>query len=212
MLKVSLSTLLLTLLMILASKINAQENELMSVTFGESDTKYSFRNQDQKFIIDAKGQDSASGLFVPDPNMCLDNNQLAWSWRVDQIQPTADITMEEKEDFAAALIILFGKPGLFSKPKGLIYAFANTDLPEGSVVNSPRAPDNFRSIVLENENSPLMNWLQYERNIIKDYELAYGHPPDKKLYTIGVFTDNDQTQEPVKASYYLQSCSFPTQK
>lgn len=198
--------------MILASKINAQENELMSVTFGESDTKYSFRNQDQKFIIDAKGQDSASGLFVPDPNMCLDNNQLAWSWRVDQIQPTADITMEEKEDFAAALIILFGKPGLFSKPKGLIYAFANTDLPEGSVVNSPRAPDNFRSIVLENENSPLMNWLQYERNIIKDYELAYGHPPDKKLYTIGVFTDNDQTQEPVKASYYLQSCSFPTQK
>ncbi len=212
MFKVSLSTLLLTLLMILASKINAQENELMSVTFGESDTKYSFRNQDQKFIIDAKGQDSASGLFVPDPNMCLDNNQLAWSWRVDQIQPTADITMEEKEDFAAALIILFGKPGLFSKPKGLIYAFANTDLPEGSVVNSPRAPDNFRSIVLENENSPLMNWLQYERNIIKDYELAYGHPPDKKLYTIGVFTDNDQTQEPVKASYYLQSCSFPTQK
>ena len=212
MFKVCLSTLLLTLLLIPVSKVNAQENELMSITLGESDTEYSFRNQDQKFIIDAKGQDSASGLFVPDPNICLDDNQLAWSWRVDQIQPTADITVEEKEDFAAALIILFGKPGLFSKPKGLIYAFANTDLPEGSVVNSPRAPDNFRSIVLENEDSPLMNWLQYERNIIKDYELAYGETPDKDLYTIGVFTDNDQTQEPVQASYYLQSCRFPNQK
>ena len=180
----------------------------MSVTLGESDTKYSFRDQDEKFIIDAEGQDSASGLFVPDPNICLNQDQLAWSWRVDQIQPTADITVEEKEDFAAALIILFGKPGLFSKPKGLIYAFANTDLPEGSVVNSPRAPDNFRTIVLENKDSPLMNWLQYKRNIIKDYELAYGKTPDKDLYTIGVFTDNDQTQEPVKASYYLQSCSL----
>ena len=208
MFRVCLSTLLLTLFLIPASKANVQENELMSVTFGESDTKYSFRNQDEKFIIDAEGQDSASGLFVPDPNVCLNKDQLAWSWRVDQIQPTADITVEEKEDFAAALIILFGKPGLFSKPKGLIYAFANTDLPEGSVVNSPRAPDNFRTIVLENKNSPLMNWLQYRRNIIKDYELAYGETPDKDLYTIGVFTDNDQTQEPVKASYYLQSCSL----
>ena len=208
MFRVCLSTLLLTLLVIPASKANVQENELMSITLGESDTKYSFRNQDEKFIIDAEGQDSASGLFVPDPNVCLNKDQLAWSWRVDQIQPTADITVEEKEDFAAALIILFGKPGLFSKPKGLIYAFANTDLPEGSVVNSPRAPDNFRTIVLENKDSPLMNWLQYRRNIIKDYELAYGETPDKDLYTIGVFTDNDQTQEPVKASYYLQSCSL----
>ncbi len=208
MFRVCLSTLLLTLFIIPASKANVQENELMSVTLGESDTKYSFRNQDEKFIIDAEGQDSASGLFVPDPNVCLNKDQLAWSWRVDQIQSTADITVEEKEDFAAALIILFGKPGLFSKPKGLIYAFANTDLPEGSVVNSPRAPDNFRTIVLENKDSPLMNWLQYRRNIIKDYELAYGETPDKDLYTIGVFTDNDQTQEPVKASYYLQSCSL----
>ena len=212
MFRVCLSILLLTSLLIPTSKVNAQENELMPITLGEGDTEYSFRNQDQKFIIDAKGKDSASGLFVPDPNICLDNDQLAWSWRVDQIQPTADITIEEKEDFAASLIILFGKPGLFSKPKGLIYAFANTDLPQGSVVNSPRAPDNFRTIVLENQDSPLMNWLEYKRNIIEDYELAYGESPDKTLYTIGVFTDNDQTKEAVKASYYLQSCKFSPQK
>lgn len=212
MFRVCLSTLLITVLLIPASSANIEENELMAITFGESDTEYSFRNQDQEFIIDAKGKDSASGLFVPDPNICLDNDQLAWSWRVDQIQPTADITMEEKEDFAASLIILFGKPGLFSKPKGLIYAFTNTDLPPGSVVNSPRALDNFRTIVLENEDSPLMNWLAYKRNIIEDYELAYGETPDKTLYTIGIFTDNDQTQEPVKASYNLQSCNFSSQE
>ena len=212
MFRVCLSALLMTIFIIPVGKISAQENELMSFTFGESDTKYSFRDQDQKFIIDAEGQDSASGLFVPDPNICLDNDQLAWSWRVDQIQLSADITVEEKEDFAASLIVLFGKPGLFSKPKGLIYAFANTDLPEGSIVNSPRAPDNFRTIVLENQDSPLKNWLQYKRNIIKDYELAYGETPDKDLYTIGVFTDNDQTQEPVKASYHLQSCRFSRKK
>lgn len=83
---------------------------------------------------------------------------------------------------------------------------------QGSVVNSPRAPNNFSTIVLDNQDSPLMNWLEYKRNIIKDYELAYGENPAKTLYTIGVFTDNDQTQEPVKASYYLKSCKFSAQK
>lgn len=212
MFRVCLSTLLLTIFLIPASRANIKQHELMAITFGESDTEYSFRNQDQKFIIDAKGKDSASGLFIPDPNICLDNDQLAWSWRVDQIQATADITMEEKEDFAASLIILFGKPGLFSKPKGLIYAFTNTELPKGSVVNSPRAPDNFRTIVLENQDSPLMNWLAYKRNIIEDYELAYGETPNKSLYTIGIFTDNDQTQEPVQASYNLLSCNLSAPK
>ena len=143
--------------------------------------------------------------------MSRERSRLSWSWQVNKIQPTADITVEEKEDFAAGIMILFGKPGLFSKPKGLIYAFTNTDLAPDSVVNSPRAPDNFRTIVVENQDSPLMSWLKEERNIVEDYQLAYGELPDKDLYTIGVFTDNDQTLEPVEASYYLQSCNLPTQ-
>ena len=206
-----LSVLVTGLFLTTAIVCHAKENQLKSVTFGDRDTKYSLRNEEQKLIIDAVGRESASGLFVADPETCLKSDRLSWSWRVDKIQPTADITVEEKEDFAAAVMILFGKPGLFSKPKGLIYAFINTDLAPGSIVDSPRAPDNFRTIVIENNDSPLMSWLEEERNIIDDYQLAYGEVPDKDLYTIGVFTDNDQTLEPVNASYYLQSCNLPTQ-
>ena len=188
----------------------AFSNELKSVTFGEKETHYSLIEQDMRIIIEAKGQDSASGLFLSNPEICLDNNQLSWSWRVDQIQETADITVEEKEDFAASLFIIFGKPGVFSKPKVLIYAFANTNLPQGSIVNSPHAPDNFRTIVLENQETPLMNWFQYKRNILDDYELVYGEMPEKMLHSIGIFTDNDQTGEAVEASYDLQSCNLST--
>ncbi|MDJ0898096.1 MAG: DUF3047 domain-containing protein [Xenococcus sp. MO_188.B8] len=206
-----LSSLLLALSLWTPMTANAQENELKPITFGDQATEYSIHKEGQKIIIEAEGQDSASGLFVPNPKICLENNQLSWAWRVDQIQDTADITVEEKEDFAASLLIIFGKPGVFSQPKVLIYAFANTDLPQGSIVSSPRAPDNFRTIVLENQESPLMSWLQYERNIIEDYELVYGEMPEKMLHTIGIFTDNDQTQEPVKASYNLQSCNLSAQ-
>ncbi|MEL6495081.1 MAG: DUF3047 domain-containing protein [Cyanobacteria bacterium J06623_7] len=203
--------LLITASLALATGVNAGENEtnkLKSITFGESNTLYSLRQLDKKLIIDAVGQKSASGLFIESPEACLKADSLSWSWRVDRIQPTADITVEEREDFAAAIMILFGKPGLFSKPKGLIYAFTNTDLPANSVVDSPRAPDNFRTIVLDNQDSPLKNWLSWERNIIDDYQLAYGELPDKDLHTIGVFTDNDQTLEPVAASYDLRSCNL----
>ena len=206
-----LSPLLLAILLGTPMNTNAQENELKPITFGDQATQYSIHQESQKIIIEAEGQDSASGLFVSNPKICLDNNQLSWAWRVDQIQDTADITVEEKEDFAASLLIIFGKPGVFSQPKVLIYAFANTDLPQGSVVSSPRAPDNFRTIVLENQKSPLMSWLQYERNIIEDYKLVYGEMPEKMLHAIGIFTDNDQTQEPVKASYNLQFCKLSTQ-
>ena len=205
------STIVLAVLLSTAVVSHAQENELKSVTFGESDTQYSFQNKNNRLIINAVGQDSASGLFVPEPETCLDENKLSWSWKVDRLQPTADITVENKEDFAASLLIIFGKPSLFSKPKGLIYAFANTNLPSGSVVNSPRAPDNFRTIILDNSQSPLMKWSHYQRDIIADYELAYGKAPDKTLHTIGVFTDNDQTKEPVKASYILESCNLSAQ-
>ena len=206
-----LSSIITALFLSISVVSNAQENELKSVSFGDRDTEYSFSSQGKKLIIYAKGQKSASGLFVPNPEICLQNNQLSWSWRVDQIQPTANIEVEEKEDFAASVLIIFGKPSLLSKPKGLIYGFTNTDLAPGSVVESPRAPDNFRTIVLANKQSPLKNWLAYKRNIIKDYQLAYGERPDKDLHTIGVFTDNDQTQEPVKAAYELKSCNLPQQ-
>jgi len=206
-----LSTILTTLFLSITVASNAQENELQSVSFGDRDTEYSLSNQGEKLIINAKGQESASGLFVPNPEVCLENNQLSWSWRVDQIQPSANIEVEEKEDYGASILIIFGKPSLLSKPKGLIYGFTNTDLPPGSIVESPRAPDNFRTIVLANKQSPLKNWLEYKRNIIQDYQLAYGEIPDKDLHSIGIFTDNDQTQEPVKAAYELKSCNLTSQ-
>ena len=112
--------LLLALFFSTAMVSNAQNNELISISFADKDTKYSYEEEDEKLIIHAEGQNSASGLFVSDPATCLENNQLTWSWRVDQIHDTADITVEEKEDFAASLLIIFGKPGLLSKPKGLI--------------------------------------------------------------------------------------------
>lgn len=203
--------LLLSLFFSTAIASNAQDNELKPITFGDQDTKYSYEKGENRLIINAEGQNSASGLFVSNPLTCLENNQLSWSWRVDQIQETADITVEEKEDFAASLLIIFGKPGLFSKPKGLIYAFTNSELPKNTVVKSPRAPNNFRTIVLENQESSLMEWFQYKRNILEDYELVYGEMPEKMLYSIGIFTDNDQTEESVKASYELQSCHLMAQ-
>ena len=203
-----LAGLLFLLLPLSSGQTQILKQELKAINFNEEDTRYSFDNQDDQLVIDAMGVNSASGLFVPQPELCLDDDFLSWAWKVDTLQTTADITDEEKEDFGASLIVLFGKPGLFSKPKGLIYAFANTDLPVGSVVESPRAPDNFRTIVLDNSQSPLMNWRDYKRNIIEDYKVAYGEAPTKKLHTIGIFTDNDQTQEPVKASYALKSCNL----
>ena len=75
------------------------------------------------------------------------------------------------------------------------------DLPVGTVISSPNDPDRVRTMILGNKTTPLTQWVQENRNFVDDYREAFGTLPDKPLRTVGIFTDNDNTQEPV-TSYY----------
>ena len=69
-----LSIFLTGLFLTVAVVCHAEENEFKSVTFGDRDTDYSFRNDKQKLIIDAVGRESASGLFLSEPETCLESD------------------------------------------------------------------------------------------------------------------------------------------
>lgn len=64
-------------------------------------TEYRVTASAGRVAIRAIGQNSASGLLrrvQVDPVNCP---KIEWSWRVDQLQETADIRVKEKEDVAA---------------------------------------------------------------------------------------------------------------
>ncbi|MEM7027105.1 MAG: DUF3047 domain-containing protein [Pseudomonadota bacterium] len=190
-------------------------NPFTHIILGDAPTRYILnQNNDDYIEVTALGELSASGLYLDITELkdtyINDYPNFSWSWRVDKYQSDADISIKGKDDYAASLHFVFGKKSLFSKPKVLAYAWVGNDEEIGSVISSPRAKNHFRTIVLENKNSPLEEFLTYERNLIEDFKLAYGMYPEKALSSFGLFTDNDQTSEEVKSIYriYINNESF----
>ena len=83
----------------------------------------------------------------------------------------------------------------------LSYVWTNDRLRPETLVISPYYPDTSRSIVIESGEQRLGQWLDERRNIAEDYRRAFGKEPPELVKTIALFTDNDQTGQPVVAYY-----------
>ena len=115
------------------------------------ETEYRLSAVDGEIGIRAIGRRSASGLFRyvdVDPRHCA---SLKWAWRVDRLQPDADLRVKDREDVAASIFLLFGDPGLLFDPKPvptLRYVWTNGHVPEETVIDNPYMPGVVRSLVV----------------------------------------------------------------
>jgi len=152
--------------------------------------------------IRAVGRNSASGLYGEVNFDPATYPWLEWTWRVDKLQKSADIRTKAGEDMAAAIYLLFGRPS-WIRPEvpTLAYVWTNDKLPKGSVVPSPYHPGTGRGIVLESGTENLGQWVRTRRNIVEDYRSAFGKEPPGPIEMIALWSDNDQTGEPVEAYY-----------
>src|SRR5262245_60172023 len=71
-------------------------------------TEYRLTASAGRVAIRAIGQSSASGLVRRVQVNPVNCPKFEWSWRVDQLQETADIRLKEKEDVAASIYLMFG--------------------------------------------------------------------------------------------------------
>ena len=71
----------------------------------------------------------------------------------------------------------------------------------GEVVESPRRKDVIRFMVIESGDGNLGRWMHERRNVVHDFRKAFGGEPPEEVELIAVFTDNDQTKEPVETYY-----------
>ncbi len=150
----------------------------------------------------ARDSDSASGLYREARYRVADHPWLEWTWRVNRLQRTADIRIAKREDFAAAIFLIFGRPDMFNPDvPTLVYVWTSDQLPEGAIVDSPHHPGVVRSIVLRSGESRSGEWIRERRNAEDDFRRAFMKEPPASVEVIAIFTDNDQTGEPVE-SYY----------
>lgn len=164
------------------------------------ETRYTAMRLDGRPVIRAEAADSASGLTVTAPFKLGDCPMLVWEWRVDRVQPGADLRLKALEDFAASIFLVFGEPSLFQRDVPvLVYAWTNRDHAEGEVVASPNMPDNVRTIVLRTGGEG--TWARERRDLAADFRAAFGREPPDDVVSTAIFTDNDQTGQPALAYY-----------
>lgn len=73
--------------------------------------------------------------------------------------------------------------------------------PAGAVIASPYHPGTFQSIVIRSGAEVPGRWVEERRHVPTDFRRAFGRPPPERVRGIALFTDNDQTGEPVEAYY-----------
>lgn len=168
------------------------------------ETEYRIASADGQIGIRATGRVSASGLYQWVEVNPLQCPILEWTWRVEKLQPSANLYNKESEDVAASLFLAFGDPGFITAPipvPTLRYVWTNERVPVETVVNNPYLPDTVRSIVVQSGTHNLGTWVTERRNLLEDFRRAFGDPPKDTIQRIALFTDNDQTEEPVVAYY-----------
>ena len=100
--------------------------------------------------------------------------------------------------------MLFGDPGFLVNPDPvptLRYVWTNKKFPIEAVIDNPHLPGVVRSVVIRSGEEHLGQWMTERRNVIDDFEIAFGQPPPDTIHAIVLFTDNDETKQPVEAYY-----------
>ncbi|NUA25967.1 DUF3047 domain-containing protein [Cupriavidus basilensis] len=178
-------------------------------------TRYTLTEVDQRMVLHAEADSSASGLYVPlvgrDPGM------LNWTWKTRDVIRSADNSLAPREDSPLRIFVAFdGDKGSLSLKDQLMYEMARLTTgrempyatlmyiwggrkPEGSVVSNPHT-ERVRMIVVDSGTRHTGEWRCHRRDLRADYRKAFGADPGK-VVAIGLMTDTDNTRSRAESWY-----------
>ncbi|MEO1315571.1 MAG: DUF3047 domain-containing protein [Pseudomonadota bacterium] len=149
--------------------------------------------------------EGASGLLARrlsvDPETCP---QLEWTWAIEGLPSTADLSSRESEDMAAAIFVAFGDPGVFSNPDPvptIRYVWATGTDAKGAVVPSPYFPASIRSVVVRSGEIGVGEEVTERRDLLSDYAAAFGGKPEDDVEVFALFIDSDHGKDPLEARF-----------
>lgn len=99
---------------------------------------------------------------------------------------------------------MFGDRGFLDLPTPvptLRYVRTNNRGVVGEFIDSPYLAGVVKNVVVRAGADRLVQWSIESRHVVDDYIAAFGEPPNDHIHAVVLFTDNDQTSEPVVAYY-----------
>jgi hypothetical protein len=184
---------------------------------GKAATRYIPSSKEGRIAISASADASAS-MWRKRVNVAPDAlGSIRFSWWVQDLIADAGVGNREAEDSPARIVLAFDgdrsrlsarNRALFELAQALsgevppyatlMYVY-DSSAPVGSVVVNHRT-DRIRKVVLDSGVGRLRQWRDHERDLVADFQLAYGEAPGA-LLAIGLMTDADNSRGRAKAWY-----------
>ncbi|MBL0919990.1 MAG: DUF3047 domain-containing protein [Hydrogenophaga sp.] len=181
-------------------------------------THYSAAERDGRPALHALSESGNSTLRLPLESQALSPAaRLHFSWWVPSLMPHADIKTADADDAVARVILTFdGDRASWSRRDHMISEMAqlvtgeplpyatlmyvwDDRYPVGTVVDNPHTR-RIRKLVVQQGPEGLGRWVEHERDIWADYQLAFGQPPGA-LNGLGLMTDSNNTRVTAEAWY-----------
>ena len=172
-------------------------------------TRYTLVTDSGVTVLRADSSAGASGLSRQMHINPVDHPWLRWRWKINNVIAQADLRTKAGDDFPARLYVMFDYPleklPFVERNKlRLARALFDSKLPAATLCyvwdgNAPAetvAPsaysDRVRLIVVESGTARVRQWVDFERNIARDFRMAFGEdaPP---VSGIAIMTDTDNT-------------------
>lgn len=167
-------------------------------------------------VVKATSEASASGLIK---EVTIDPKEypiLRWRWKVDNLLKRSDVRRKDGDDYPARLYITFAydpdKIGLGRKlkfkagralfgdiPIAALNYIWETKAPVGTIVENAFT-DFAMMVVVESGAQKVGMWVDEERNIYDDYQIAFGEEPPT-INGVAIMSDTDNTKEHATAYY-----------
>jgi hypothetical protein len=199
-----------------ASGVGPQPWAVVSLP-GKRATRYRHERRDGRSVIRAESEASASMYkrrLVVEPEHL---GRIRFSWWVPELIATADLRDRDQADSPVRLVLAFdGDHARLSPRNRMLFELAQTLSGEAlpfatlmyvwdnhsaleTVLPGGRT-DRIRKIVVDSGAAQLGSWRLHERDIVRDFERAFGEPPGR-LIGVGVMTDSDNTAARARALY-----------
>ena len=169
-----------------------------------------YEREDGSIAIEARSEQSASGLVVPLDLDPAKFRYIRWEWKIDEILDKGDLTEKDGDDYAARIYITFDydKSNLGFRDRAkyfFIRTFTSFDVPlrainyvwankaeTGTLAPSPFT-DWVMLIAVQSGNENAGKWMIQKQDIFEDYRNAFGEDPPR-ISSISIMTDSDNTE------------------
>lgn len=191
--------------------------EPMILLRNKKQTHYELVSKDNATVLHARADSASSGLMHKVDINAQQQSWLHWSWKITSLVSSADNTNRATEDSPVRVILGFDGDKdtmpftdqvLFETARvmtgyefpyaTLMYIWENNK-PPGTIIGSTYT-SRIKMMVAESGSDGIGEWRSFARNIVEDYEKAFGEKPGR-LIGVGVLTDTDNTGESTEAWY-----------